>query len=255
MESKSGYSDFCVYSIRRMQTLEKWHVEGRAASFEINQRWTAAFRHLGDARRRNLVMPILFAPSEITKFVVGKANLSSLEVDKLRTKVHFDNFKLLRNPFKKTSLVKHDGKPLNRNFIRPYAICKTPARIAEWAVYSHDYTRLGEQALFTEGGTIRILANKYERDPRAREEYIRIHWLRCAACDMSFLERYGDIAAKVMHVHHVVPVQKGIRQTDPAKDLIPVCPNCHAVIHLEEPPLSVRQVRQMLARQAQTGGG
>lgn len=37
----------------------------------------------------------------------------------------------------------------------------------------------------------------------------------------------------IIHVHHLAPLHEstGVREVDPEKDLIPVCPNCHAAIH------------------------
>jgi 5-methylcytosine-specific restriction protein A len=32
---------------------------------------------------------------------------------------------------------------------------------------------------------------------------------------------------------------------DPIKDLRPVCPNCHAIIHRTDPPCSVDELRQI----------
>lgn len=37
-------------------------------------------------------------------------------------------------------------------------------------------------------------------------------------------------------------------EIDPIKDLRPVCPNCHAVIHLREPAFSIEEVKAMLER-------
>jgi predicted HNH restriction endonuclease len=33
---------------------------------------------------------------------------------------------------------------------------------------------------------------------------------------------------------------------NPVKDLRPVCSNCHAVIHLRQPPYSIDEVKHML---------
>ena len=37
-------------------------------------------------------------------------------------------------------------------------------------------------------------------------------------------------------------------EVDPQIDLVPVCPNCHAIIHSESPPLPVDAVRKLLLR-------
>ncbi|SPD73387.1 hypothetical protein PITCH_A1820016 [uncultured Desulfobacterium sp.] len=35
-------------------------------------------------------------------------------------------------------------------------------------------------------------------------------------------------------------------QVDPIRDLVPVCPNCHAVIHLRKPPYSIKEVKNLI---------
>jgi 5-methylcytosine-specific restriction protein A len=44
---------------------------------------------------------------------------------------------------------------------------------------------------------------------------------------------YGEIGRGFIHVHHVVPISSigESYKVDPAKDLVPVCPNCHAMLH------------------------
>jgi 5-methylcytosine-specific restriction protein A len=65
---------------------------------------------------------------------------------------------------------------------------------------------------------------------------------------MSFEERYGPEAAGIIHVHHVVPLSEiGERyEVDPIKDLRPVCPNCHTVIHATKQARTVEQVAKMI---------
>ena len=99
-----------------------------------------------------------------------------------------------------------------------------------------------------EGGQKTVWVNRYERNPRARALAIAAHGLRCSVCDMSFLERYGEAAASYIQVHHQIPVSSrgGEYVLDPVKDLRPVCPNCHAVIHTQDPPYSLEEVRSMM---------
>jgi 5-methylcytosine-specific restriction protein A len=62
------------------------------------------------------------------------------------------------------------------------------------------------------------------------------------------VDRYGAVADGLIHVHHTKPVsQLGSGYViDPAKDLVPLCPNCHAVAHCDDPPLSVLAIRELL---------
>jgi 5-methylcytosine-specific restriction protein A len=112
--------------------------------------------------------------------------------------------------------------------------------------------QFGEEAthgLYSEGGRTAVMVNRYERDPRAREECIAHHGRTCSVCRMTFGERYGETVKDLIHVHHLVPLSDlgTIYQVDPIADLRPVCPNCHAVIHSVAPPMSIEQARALLS--------
>jgi 5-methylcytosine-specific restriction enzyme A len=102
-----------------------------------------------------------------------------------------------------------------------------------------DYTR-GADAIevpprvYIEGALKEIKVNAYERDRKARQACIDHHGTDCKVCGLNFESRYGEIGAGFIHVHHVVPLASIGEQyeVDPVKDLVPVCPNCHAMLHL-----------------------
>jgi predicted HNH restriction endonuclease len=234
---------------------QEWHVKGGSGKFPINQRWVFAKKLLDQSRVNGQRVPILFAPAEQTRFVTGWAVLRSVEVNRKSTDVPFENFRLLKTTIRKSRLKKSDGTSLNLNFIRPYAICATPKILAKLPTYDDSYFRIGEQEEFLEGESIRVAVNRYEREQDARAECIRLHGLSCVVCRMNFLSTYGVVAKGVIHVHHLNPMRHGRRRTDPKKDLVPVCPNCHAVIHLKNPPYEIAKVRKLLSRSAQPRGG
>lgn len=136
----------------------------------------------------------------------------------------------------------------------PHYDIEHPARI-DWAfgseemqetpVFTDEYV---PGAAFTEGQRIPVLVNRYERDRRARDECIKHHGTSCRVCGFSFGERYGSLGNSFIHVHHLVPLSNiGTDYVvDPVKDLVPVCPNCHAMLHRSNPPLSVDELRKML---------
>lgn len=102
-----------------------------------------------------------------------------------------------------------------------------------------------------EGAVRRITVNAYERDRRARSRCIAHYGTQCAACGLRFERFYGEAAAGIIHVHHIVSLSEiGTEyRVDPVLDLRPVCPNCHAVIHSAQPPLSVEEVAAMVREQ------
>jgi hypothetical protein len=102
-----------------------------------------------------------------------------------------------------------------------------------------------EPARYAEGATRTVRINVYERNPAARAACIKHYGCRCQVCGMTFIEHYGEIGEGFIHVHHLKPLA-GIGTeyvVDPVADLRPVCPNCHAMLHVTEPPLSIEGLR------------
>ncbi len=105
---------------------------------------------------------------------------------------------------------------------------------------------------YIEGSVKQVQVNRYERDRKAREACIQYHKPVCKVCNFNFFERYGALGEGFIHVHHVIPLSD-IGQSyipDPIKDLVPVCPNCHAMLHKSNPPLSVDELKGHLKKMA-----
>lgn len=104
---------------------------------------------------------------------------------------------------------------------------------------------------FWEGAVRRVTVNAYERDPLAREACIKHYGTSCLVCGLSFSSTYGDLGQDLIHVHHVRPLASLRKQyaVDPIADLRPVCPNCHAVIHYHDPPISIEALKARVRHQ------
>ena len=63
-----------------------------------------------------------------------------------------------------------------------------------------------------------------------------------------FSERPGHPPDGFIHVHHLRQLSEIRKEylVDPIKDLRPVCPNCHAVLHLRNPAYSIEEVLAFL---------
>ena len=107
-----------------------------------------------------------------------------------------------------------------------------------------------DNAGFVEGGQLRIETNKYERHPSNRAAAIAIHGAQCKVCHFDFEETYGEIGSGLIEVHHILPVSKmgGEYFVNPAKDLVPLCPNCHRMVHMTDPPLTVEALSKIMRR-------
>ena len=90
--------------------------------------------------------------------------------------------------------------------------------------------------------------NRYERDRNARQAALRHHGCQCKVCGIDMSKVYGKIAEGFIHVHHLVPLSaiKEDYRLDPINDLIPVCPNCHAMLHRRIPPYTPEELKNML---------
>ncbi len=101
---------------------------------------------------------------------------------------------------------------------------------------------------FAEGNRYQVLVNKYERNTVNRELCLAIKGYRCNICGFDFEQKYGAIGRHFIHVHHISPVSKigPDYVIDPAKDLIPVCPNCHAMLHRTDPPFTPAELLEMI---------
>ena len=107
---------------------------------------------------------------------------------------------------------------------------------------------------FVEGAAKTVHVNAYERNPAARAKCLAHHGYACAVCSFNFESAYGELGKNYIHVHHIVALAeiKGEYVVDPINDLVPVCPNCHAMIHVTRPCLSIEQLKNHLAARVDT---
>jgi predicted HNH restriction endonuclease len=70
----------------------------------------------------------------------------------------------------------------------------------------------------------------------------------CSVCNFDFEKVYGEIGKTFIEAHHVEAI--GLReaeQTTALTDLIPVCANCHRMLHRRSPPYLPNDLTTMMA--------
>ncbi|MBC3936772.1 HNH endonuclease [Undibacterium sp. CY7W] len=100
----------------------------------------------------------------------------------------------------------------------------------------------------SEGAKKTILVNAYERSAEARNKCLKFYGYECKCCGFNFERKYGELGKSYIHVHHIKPLSqvKDTYVVNPIEDLVPVCANCHAMIHRTSPALTIEELKTEL---------
>jgi 5-methylcytosine-specific restriction protein A len=130
-----------------------------------------------------------------------------------------------------------------------YAFDEKGADVTSYGEVAH-FEGLKDVAKYTEGSLKSFSINTYERSAAARRKCIEHHGYSCAVCSFDFAKVYGVVGERYIHIHHKKPLAEisDEYQVDPIEDLIPVCPNCHAIIHRADPPFTIEQLRSHMQK-------
>jgi 5-methylcytosine-specific restriction protein A len=96
-----------------------------------------------------------------------------------------------------------------------------------------------------EGTPTQSLITRYERKQLNRTACIALKGTTCVVCGFDFAARYGALGVGYIEVHHTTPVSTmgPDYAIDVATELEPLCANCHAMAHREEPPVTIERLR------------
>lgn len=105
-----------------------------------------------------------------------------------------------------------------------------------------------EKEMLKEGKVVQVFVNRYERNQKARQECIRHHGDKCFVCGFDFGLFYGNTAKGFIHVHHKTKLADISKEyiVDPINDLVPLCANCHSVIHLTNPAMTIEELKKLV---------
>lgn len=101
---------------------------------------------------------------------------------------------------------------------------------------------------YSEGKVKKVLVNSYERNPIARKKCIEHFGLNCQVCEFNFKKTFGDLGKDFIHVHHKIDISTVGNEysVNPLTDLIPVCPNCHSMLHKKKPAYTVDELKEIM---------
>lgn len=89
---------------------------------------------------------------------------------------------------------------------------------------------------------------RYERSLKNRAEALKIHGNTCCVCGFNFDKFYGiQLASNYIEMHHIKPLYNYNGLIDPKTDLVPVCANCHRMLHrYRNKILSIDELKNIL---------
>ncbi|MED4780937.1 HNH endonuclease [Brevibacillus choshinensis] len=108
-----------------------------------------------------------------------------------------------------------------------------------------------EDAYYKDGAVKEYYGKRYERNIENRIRAIEIHGLSCGVCEFNFKEVYGEWGKDFIEVHHLNPLStiKNEVVIIPETDLMPVCSNCHRMLHRKrERVLSIEELKTLLKK-------
>lgn len=87
-----------------------------------------------------------------------------------------------------------------------------------------------------------------QRNQSARKKCIEYYGCKCAACGIKMRNIYGEIGENFIEVHHLNPIHLFDDQhvVDYIEDLVPLCPNCHAMIHKLADPGDLETLKELI---------
>lgn len=75
-----------------------------------------------------------------------------------------------------------------------------------------------------------------------------VYGTTCTCCGFDFEKVYGEHGRGFIHVHHIKPLHTIGENyvVDPVTDMLPLCPNCHAMVHRGSKVLLVEELKKKM---------
>lgn len=131
-----------------------------------------------------------------------------------------------------------------------YGSSVTHGQNVRWTLARCSESATAKDAIYKEGLRYSVMSTAIERNPVARRKCIEHYGCRCVVCLFDFRNTYGELGAEYIHVHHRkdISTSDGEYEVDPIRDLVPLCPNCHAMIHRRSTSISVEELASIYSQ-------
>lgn len=109
-------------------------------------------------------------------------------------------------------------------------------------------TKTPDERVMTEGEKKHLEYEQTHRNPQLRKTCIDKYGYQCQCCGLDFVKAYGEeLGSRFIEVHHLKQISsfEGEHEVDPLTDLVPLCSNCHSMIHHgKNGPLTLQELRE-----------
>ena len=189
------------------------------------------------------------ALSRMLRGQLYKRSITTYTTNYYLDQIHSDGQHSLRLPLQ--ALKKHIEYFAKRGNRKPSlrAILKKFSALINQEIEYADELKGISKSKYIEGAKKEVIVNAYERDSAARAKCLDIHGYQCSVCNFDFLKEYGEIGRNYIHVHHITDLSSIGKEyeVDPQNDLIPVCPNCHSMLHRDaKPARTVEELKSII---------
>lgn len=215
--------------------------------------WVDSLQGSERSQFRHMLLYLLY-PDFFERVTVTKDKISILEnaikwgVSGVKYNKKCSLIDIDRQLFELGKIIRSKVKAGRFDYYAPLERAKWKIQTVSQRKYSVNFPdELRRNSAYPEGASLSVIVNKYERDPKARKACLDHYGARCIVCEFDFGVTYGQRGSDYIHVHHRTPLSKLGKNylTNPVIDLVPVCPNCHAMIH-KNPEISPEELRDSL---------
>lgn len=248
-------ADACIYTTRFRHLLEKASRERKP--FVENKPWVTGKKLFDEARAEGKRLALVCSDASTTSDLIGCALIDRISLRESGTHVTISSWTPLRGHVIQDLVLHKHSRQIAPNFIKPYAICRTPQFVVDALTTSDAGTDAFDGIEQLEGVEGRRRVEQHvgrERVSGLRDAALRarrrlVGNLSCEACGFDFEVAYGDLGTDFAEVHHAFPLsaREAHGSATRVEDLRVVCANCHRMIHHRYPWLDLNQLTRVLA--------
>lgn len=124
---KHRLHEFCISTIVERRRLEEFALKGRG-KFTEGREWKTGELLFEESRKTGTGLPVILSDAAYnSERLLLWGILQKIEIDGDRTTVQLSDIQRIRGNHGRQELtLRSSGKLIKPNFIRPYAICRTP---------------------------------------------------------------------------------------------------------------------------------